>query len=357
MGYNESHMWEEHKIIKIIEKVMPAVVTIVVAEKLEDFEKTLTPEMMADLPKGKDGKTLAIPEELIDIHGLVQVGGGSGFIVDPNGIIVTNKHVVSEAVGEYTVITDDGRKFAAEILTRDPLNDLAILKITAKHLPRLDLGDTSGLKLGQTVIAIGNALGLFKNTVSRGIVSGLSRSVTAQSEPGSPSQEMRGLIQTDAAINPGNSGGPLVDSHGRVIGINAAIISGAHSIGFAIPINAIKRDLRDLKKYGHIRRPLLGLRYVVIDEKLKEKTNLPVEYGALIMGETPHEKGIIPGSPAYEAGIAEHDIVLSINGERINRERTIQDCLEELAVGDVITLEVLRKEQRLSIRVTLAERR
>jgi serine protease Do len=350
-------MWEERKIIKIIQKVMPAVVTIVVSEKLEDFEKTLTPDMMATLPKTKDGKSLAIPEELIDSHGLVQVGGGSGFIVDSKGIIVTNKHVVAEAQGEYTVVLNNGQKFEAEILTRDPLNDLAILKVKAKNLPCVSLGDATSLRLGQTVIAIGNALGLFKNTVSKGIVSGLSRSVTAQSEPGSPSQEMRGLIQTDAAINPGNSGGPLVDSHGRVIGINAAIISSAHSISFAIPINTIKRDLRDLKKYGHIRRPLLGLRYVIIDEKLKDKTNLPVPYGALVIGETPDEKGVIPGSPASEAGVMEHDIVLSIDGERVGRDRTIQDCLEDLNVGDVVSLQVLRKEKELTIRVTLAERK
>ncbi len=349
-------MFGERRTVKVVKRVMPAVVTIVVTEKLADFEKSLTPEMMAELPKRKDGKTLAIPDELIDSRGMVQVGGGSGFVVEPNGVVVTNKHVVSEGA-EYTVLTDDGRKFQAEILTRDPLNDVAILKIDAKNLPCLILGDATTLELGEDVIAIGNALGIFKNTVSRGIVSGLSRSITAQSDPNAPAQEMRGLIQTDAAINPGNSGGPLVDSQGFVIGINAAIVSGAHSIGFAIPINTVKRDLHDLRQFGHIRRPLLGLRYVIIDERLQEKTNLPVDYGALVMGETLHDKGVIPGSPAYEAGVAERDIVLTIDGQKITRDHTIQDALENLAVGDTIELAVLRKIKKLTIKVKLAERK
>ncbi len=350
-------MLGKNRAVEIIKRIMPAVVTIVVAEKLEDFERGLTPEVMADLPKQADGKTLAIPDELIDAHGLVQVGGGSGFIVNPDGIIVTNKHVVGEVNASYSVVLDDGKKFNAEILTRDPLNDVAILKIDGKHLPCLKLGNASNLELGEDVIAIGNALGLFKNTVSRGIVSGLSRSISAQSDPGAPATEMRGLIQTDAAINPGNSGGPLVNMQGLVIGINAAIVAGAHSIGFAIPINTVERDLYDLKKYGRIRRPLLGLRYVVIDDHLQEKTNLPTNYGALIMGESPKDKGVVPGSPAYEAGVAEHDIVLAIDGNKITRERTIQDILETLDVGDSILLDVLRNGKRIELAVKLAERK
>jgi S1-C subfamily serine protease len=350
-------MFGKNRAVDIIKRVMPAVVTIVVTEKLEDFEKTITPEVMATLPKQADGKTLAIPDELIDSHGLVQVGGGSGFIVSANGIVVTNKHVINEANASYTVVTDDGRKYPAEILTRDPLNDVAILKIAAKNLPCLALGNSADLDLGEDVIAIGNALGLFKNTVSRGIVSGLSRSISAEADPGAPATEMRGLIQTDAAINPGNSGGPLVNMEGFVVGINAAIVAGAHSIGFAIPINTVKRDLYDLKKYGHIRRPLLGLRYVIIDDHLQEKTNLPSSYGALVMGESPKDKGVVPGSPAYDAGVLEHDIVLAIDGEKITRDRTVQDVLENLGVGDTITLDVLRDGKNIELTVKLAERK
>lgn len=354
--YNECVMLER-RTIRIIKRAMPTVVSIIVSEKLEDFEKNMTPEVMAELPKSKDGKKLAIPEELVDSHGMIEVGGGSGFIVEADGVIVTNKHVVAESYASYAVLTEDGRKFDAEILSRDPINDVAVLKIKAHDLPFLALGDAAKLELGQTVVAIGNALGVFKNTVSRGIVSGLSRSIVAQADPKAPPQEMRGLIQTDAAINPGNSGGPLVDMHGKVIGINAAIVSGAHSIGFAIPINAVKRDLADLKRYGHIRRPLLGVRYIVIDEHLKEKRRLPVGYGAYVTRETPRDHAVAPGSPAALAGITEKDIILECNGTRIDRDHSIQDALEDLNVGDVLMLKVLRGAKEIMVKVPLAERK
>jgi serine protease Do len=256
------HM-DDKRVIKVIKKVMPSVVSIAIAEKLEDLQK--------QFPKGFNP---TIPDGTVDDRGMVQTGGGSGFIVAENGLILTNKHVVSEKKAEYTVILSDGRTFAATILSRDPVNDVAILKIDAKDLPCVRLGDATKLELGQSLIAIGNALGIFRNTVSVGIVSGLSRSITAQAEPDAPPQEMRGLIQTDAAINPGNSGGPIVDSDGLVVGVNAAIVSGAQSIGFAIPVNAARRDIDDIKKYGRIRRPLLGLRYTMIDKNLKEKMGL-----------------------------------------------------------------------------------
>src|SRR3989344_5979536 len=275
---------EEERAIKTIKRVMPAVVSIVVSKKLKDLEQEIPAELAKDLPKGPDGKA-RIPEELVDTRGMVEVGGGSGFVVREDGIIATNKHVVSEAGAEYVVLRSDGEKFPATILSRDPINDVAILKIEAKGLPIIRLGDSSHLELGERVIAIGNALGIVRNTVSLGIVSGLSRAIQAQADPDAPPQEMRGLIQTDAAINVGNSGGPLVDLEGKVVGINAAIVSGAHSIGFAIPINTVKRDLADLRKYGHIKRPLLGLRYIVIDERLATHKGLPVDYGAWIMRE------------------------------------------------------------------------
>lgn len=349
-------MFDERRTITIVKRVMPAVVSIVVSEKLEDFEKGLTPEMLADLPKSKDGKSLAIPAELLDNHGMIQVGGGSGFIVEESGIIVTNKHVVSQDC-EYAVVLDDGRTFKGEVLARDPMDDIAILRIRAHGLPVIDLGDSADLDLGEDVLSLGNALGIFKSTVSKGIISGLSRAITAQDDPRLPPQEMRGLIQTDAAINPGNSGGPLVNMKGHAIGINAAIVAGAHSIGFAIPINTVKRDLHDLKRYGHIRRPLLGLRYLIIDKRLQERTNLPVGYGALIMGESPRDKGVVPGSPADKAGVKERDIVLGINGLKVDREHTIQDFLENMSVGEIMHLDLLRGEQEISLDVHLAERK
>ncbi|MGC9599636.1 MAG: trypsin-like peptidase domain-containing protein [Minisyncoccia bacterium] len=348
---------DDKRVIATVKKVMPAVVSIAIAKHLEDLEKELPKELYPFIPSSPSGEKLQIPEDLIDKRGMVQVGGGSGFIVDANGLILTNKHVISDPKAEYTVILNDGRRFPSEILSRDPINDVAILKIKAEGLPCLKLGDATKLQLGQSLIAIGNALGVFKNTVSVGIVSGLSRAITAQAEPDAPPQEMRGLIQTDAAINPGNSGGPLVDADGNVVAVNAAIVSGAQSIGFAIPVNAAKRDLDDIKKYGRIRRPLLGLRYMMIDDDTKAKMNLPVNYGALVVRESEHDSAVVPESPAEKAGLKEKDIVLTLNGAKLDRDHPIQDFLENLNVGDEVTLAILRDGKELVTKVSLAERK
>ncbi|MEK9173281.1 MAG: trypsin-like peptidase domain-containing protein [Patescibacteria group bacterium] len=347
----------DEKVISTIKKVMPSVVSIVITKHLEDIEKEIPPDLYPFLPSGPHGPELKIPKELVDKRGMVQVGGGSGFIVEEDGLIITNKHVISDPKAEYTVILNDDRKLSAKILSRDPINDVAILKIETKGLPTVKLGSSSHLNLGQTVIAIGNALGIFKNTVSMGIVSGLSRSISAQADPQSPPQEMRGLIQTDAAINHGNSGGPLVNLEGDAIGINAAIVFGAQNISFAIPINSAKRDLSDLKKYGHIKRPLLGVRYITIDENLKEKMNLPVDYGALVVKETPQDHGVVPKSPAEKAGIKERDIILTLNSRRIDRDHPIQDFLETMNVGDKVDLAVLRGKKEMKMKLVLSERR
>ena len=342
-------------VVETVKNVMPAVVSIVILKSLEKLEKELPLDLMPITPW--NAPELRIPEEMIDEHGMVRIGGGSGFIVDPNGIIVTNKHVIADPEAEYTVILNTGEKYGSEILARDPINDIAILKIKAKNLPVVPLGNSSALELGETTIAIGNALGIFRNTVSAGIVSGLSRSIAAQPDPQSPAQEMRGLIQTDAAINAGNSGGPLVNIGGEAVGINAAMVYGAQNIGFAIPINTVRRDLEDLKKFGHVRRPLLGLRYLIIDETLKHKMSLPADHGALITNQGPHAPGVAPGSPAAHAGIKEKDIVLAYGSEKINTEHTLQDCLENASVGDVVSLTLLRNGKEVTAKVTLAERK
>jgi len=346
----KQNSWE-----KVIEKTMPAIVTVVISKHLNDIEKQIPHDLLPFFPF--NSPKLKIPEEAIDAHGMVKIGSGSGFVVDPKGIVLTNKHVVADKKASYTVITNDNQKFKADILARDPIDDVAILKVTGRNLPIVELGESESLILGQPVLAIGNALGLFKNTVSSGIVSGLSRSISAAVTPKDPSQEMRGLIQTDAAVNPGNSGGPLVDEGGRVIGINTAVVFGAQNLSFAIPINTATRDLNDLKNFGRIKRPLLGLRYVTIDENLKEKLGLPVDYGALVIGHNAREGAVLPDSPAAKAGIKEKDIILESNGEKITKERTIQDCLEEKAVGDYLILKVLRGRRQMEIKTMLAERK
>ncbi|MEK7555641.1 MAG: trypsin-like peptidase domain-containing protein [Patescibacteria group bacterium] len=333
-------------IVQTIKKVMPAVVSILISKHFQEIEKMV-------LPKSK------IPKNQIDGRGMVNVGGGSGFFVDKNGIIVTNKHIIIDPNSEYTIIINDNQKFEAEILARDPVNDVAILQIanSRKNFPTVKLGDSSKLELGEDVIAIGNALGLFKNTVSSGIVSGLSRSIAAKMDSKSPIQEMRGLIQTDAAINPGNSGGPLVNLKGEAIGINVATVFGAENIGFALPINEAKRDLEELKKYGRIKRPFLGIRYILVDENIKNKLNLTVDCGAFVINENPSEKAVVENSPASRAGIKDGDIVLECNNEKINQDKTIQDFLEILEVGDTLKLKILRNKKEFEVKIKLAERK
>ncbi len=350
----------DRRTIKVIKKVMPAVVSIAIAKHLEDLEKEMPKEYYPSIPGGapvNQNHENKIPENMVDHRGMVQVGGGSGFIVEPDGLIMTNKHVISDPKAEYTVILSDGRTFPAKILSRDPINDVAIIKIEAQGLPFLRLGDAAKLELGQSLIAIGNALGVFRNTVSVGIVSGLSRSISAQADPEAPPQEMRGLIQTDAAINPGNSGGPIVDKNGLVVGVNAAIVSGAQSIGFAIPVNAARRDLNDIRKYGRIRRPLLGLRYMMIDEDFQQKMKLSVGYGALVMRESEHDYAVVPESPAAKADVREKDIVLTLNGQKLDRDHPIQDFLETMNVGDEVELLILREGKEMRVKVLLTERK
>ena len=348
---------------QIAKEVMPAVVSIIASKHLKELEKDIPQELAPLLPMKK--KQRDILENLADSRGMVEIGGGSGFIVDEGGIIITNRHVIADPQAEYSIITTTDQKFKAEVIARDPSNDVAILRLHAtditkgpiKKLKSLKLGNSSKANLGESIVAIGNSLGIFRNTVSSGIVSGLSRSIRAQVSPKSPLQEMRGLIQTDAAINPGNSGGPLLNLYGEVIGINAAIVYGAQNIGFAIPINTVKRDLEDLKEFGRIKRPLLGIRYMTIDEKTKDKLNLPIDYGAMIINEDSHTSGIIPNSPASFANLKEGDIITEYNGEKITSEKTIQDFLETAEVGEKIKLTILRGNKKINANLTLLERK
>lgn len=349
---------ETYPAIKTVKKVMPAVVSIIISKARKDVEREFLKIMHEQGQAWEGPGPLPIPPEKIDKHGMVQVGGGSGFIVDASGIILTNKHVISEPHAQYTIILNDNSEYPAEVLARDPLDDVAILRIHPKEkLPTVALGNSDRLDLGQPVLAIGNALGLFKNTVSMGIVSGLSRAISAQADPESVPQEMRGLIQTDAAINPGNSGGPLVNLSGEAIGINAAVVFGAQNINFAIPIRAAERDLRDLKQFGRIRRPLLGLRYLIVTPNIKHLLPVTIEYGAFVTKEHPLDKAIVPGSPAHKAGIKENDIILAWGGKKIDIEHTIQDYLETSEVGEKVVLTVLRRGKTSSIPVTLTERK
>lgn len=347
----------ETKIIKTIEKVLPAVVSIVMAKEI-DVIKSENPYYLNlfGAPVFKEDVQNQIDSANYDEKGRVELGGGSGFIVDKSGLVLTNKHVVLDENASYSVIDSKGNKYEAMVLGRDPINDIAILKINAKNMPFVELEGSDNLKLGQSVVAVGNALGQFQNSVSTGIVSGLSRFITALTDISGHQERLRGLIQTDAAINPGNSGGPLVNLAGKAIGINSAVIFGAQNIGFAIPISQAKKDLISIKEFGRIRRPFLGIRYLILNKKIKEKFNLPVEEGVLAVNEgAPGDFAIIPGSPADKAGIREFDIITHCNKEQISEKRTLEDIMCDHEIGDEITLTVLRDGALLEKTIVLKE--
>ena len=258
---------------------------------------------------------------------------------------------------EYTVILEPKKKYPAKVLARDPINDIAILKINDKNLPYLKLADSSKIELGQEVIAVGNALGEFHDTVSFGIISGLSRFIQATNQLTNQAERLRGLIQTDAAINPGNSGGPLVDMEGQAIGVNTAMVMGAQNIGFAIPINYAKKDLEEVRKYGKIRFPFLGVKYILITKELAEKNKLPVDYGALIVRETLGESPVVKGSAAEKAGLREFDIILEARGEKITPENSLSHILQKCKIGEEIELRVLREKKEQIFKVKLQERK
>jgi serine protease Do len=352
---NEVKIVQEDSVVAdVVERVSPAVVSIIVTKdlpKIEQYYEEYSP--FGDF-FGDDFK-FTIPRYRQNGTEEQEIGGGTGFVVTSDGLIITNRHVVEDEEAKYTVLFNDETKYEAQVLARDSVNDVAILKIDKKDLTAISLGDSTKLKVGQTVIAIGNALGEFRNTVSRGIISGLQRDITASSSFGQ-SEELSGVIQTDAAINPGNSGGPLLNLAGQAIGVNVAIVSGSENIGFALPINDIKAVLESVEKYGRIIRPWIGVRYTMVTQGLMEQNNLPYDYGALVVrGQNTGELAVVPGSPADKAGIVENDIILEINGKKLEGDYTLSKAILEHNVGDRLDLKVYDKGEEKQVSLVLEE--
>jgi S1-C subfamily serine protease len=289
--------------------------------------------------------TLSQEEGLVDRSQNI----GSGFVVDSNGLIVTNQHVVSDTTADYTVITEDGEEYAVEEILRDDFYDVAIVKITlekGEELPALTLGDSDSLLVGQNVIAIGTPLGEYAGSATTGIISGLNRSVTASSGWfGSTSKTYEDVIQTDAAINPGNSGGPLINSLGEVVGINFATTAGADNISFAIPINKVKTRLEEYRTYGKFIRPYLGVSYQMISE-YEALYYTDVVPGALILR-------VEPASPASQAGIERGDIIIKFADQEVNR--SLADIIQEHSVGEKVEVTVVREGKEQTLTVVLGE--
>lgn len=302
---------EESAVISVFEKSSPSVVAIGVTQQVVNVQNTI----------------------------------GTGFVVSKEGIIVTNRHVVSNLDGKYSVVLKNGEKYDIKKIYRDPNLDMAIVQIEARSLIPLPLGDSEKLKPGQTVVAIGNALGKFDNTITTGVVSGLGREVVAGS-PFFGAEQLDDLIQTDAAINPGNSGGPLLNLSSEVIGVNVAVTQGAENIGFAIPINAVKEVVDEFLKTGKISRPFLGISYRIISRDLAILNEVP--QGAYV-------QEVVPNSPASGSGILPGDIITKMDGKGVNTENTIADILKGKKVGDKVSLEIWRDGEIINLTATLAQ--
>ena len=322
---------EESVVIKVAEEVSPSVVTVSAqtpARRVLQFNP-----FGGGISQRIEGGT---PQDI-----------GTGFVVSEDGLVVTNKHVVSVANASYKVITKDGQEYEATQISRDPSNDIAIIKIDASGLKPAPLGDSSNLKVGQFVVAIGTALGGFRHTVTTGVISGLGRGITAGSSFEGYVERLDDVIQTDAAINPGNSGGPLVNSAGQVIGINVAVAQGAQNIGFSIPINVVKEALSQFKQTGKFpAKPYLGVQYQMISQQAAVLNNVP--QGAYVVS-------VIAGSPAESAGMKVNDIIKKFDGQELTEEDTLADAIKKKSPGEAVELEIWRDGETLKLTVTLSE--
>lgn len=331
---------EESVVIDVVKNVGPSVVTIAevipISSRTPSFYDPFSPFR---IPKSTEEDADPKPQDI-----------GSGFLVTSDGLIVTNKHVVSSANVKYQVIVSNDKKYTVEKIYRDPFNDIAILKINPEEnkgqkLIPVEMGDSSKLVVGQFVIAIGTALGEFRNTVTTGVISGLGRGITA-GDGRSLSEQLDNVIQTDAAINPGNSGGPLLNSSGQVIGVNTAVASSGQNIGFALPIDEIKDSIKNFNETGQFSRAYLGVNYRTVSRELAILNEVPE--GAFIQ-----QVGV--DSPADEAGIQRGDIVTKINGDKVTESNDIARIIAKKKVGDTISLTIYRATKTLDLKATLSE--
>jgi len=336
-------VFNQSSIVRVVEKASPSVVSVMATKEVPVIERFYreSPFFGFRIPDMRQRGT----EER-------QIGGGSGFFVNADGMVVTNRHVVVDTDASYTVITHDGKKHEARVIARDSVLDIAILDIDSSSYPHLSFADSRDVKVGQSVIAIGNALGKFEGSVSAGIISGLSRNITAGGIFGQ-TEILEGVIQTDAAINPGNSGGPLLDLNGRVIGVNVAMAQGSENIGFAIPTNDVSAIVDSIKETGEIQRPFLGVRYVKVTEEIQKRFDLPVHTGVLLIGDADYGPAVVPNSPADKAGLQEGDIITAIDGEEITSDRSLAHSIRNKAVNETILVTIIRNGEQITKHITL----
>lgn len=288
-------------------------------------------------------------------YNVQQEGAGTGIIISKDGYVITNKHVVSDTTNSVQIVAADGTQYkSVKFVGADPTNDIAFLKIEGvDNLTPVELGDSSQMQVGQKVVAIGNALGEYQNTVTTGIISALSRPVTA-SDGQNSTETLDDLLQTDAAINPGNSGGPLVNLAGEVIGINTAVVTDAEGIGFAIPVNDVKGMVKTLLATGKVVKPFVGVRYVPVTAAIAKEMNLSVKNGALIYsgdGTTP----IVSGSPAEKAGLRDKDIIVKVDNTHIDSTHPFASVIAQYSPGDVIKITYIRDGKESTVSLTVSQ--
>ncbi|MGB0757014.1 MAG: S1C family serine protease [Patescibacteria group bacterium] len=340
---------QESSTINAVQSVTPSVVSIVVTKEFEQLDdEFFSPfDDFFGFPFDLD-----IPD--FDL-GPQEIGGGTGFVVDADeGFILTNRHVVDDEDAQYTVVTNKGKEYEASVVARDPFNDLAVIQVQSLTLPELSFADSDTLKLGQSVIAIGNSLGEFSNTVTTGVVSGIGRDIIAGGV--GQSERLDNVIQTDAAINPGNSGGPLIDLAGKVVGVNTAVSRQGQLIGFAIPSKEAKKVVESVERYGRIVRPYIGVRYILLNERVAKEEGLNVVEGALIVpGDAPSELGVIPESPAEIAGLVVGDVITKVDGVFVTEETTLANLIQQYTPGDTVILTIISSGTERDVQLTLDE--
>jgi serine protease Do len=334
---------EESVVTKVVEQATPSVVTVSIS-KINIINNNFFPgfDIFGDF-FGMQFPQQQPKEEKIeqDI--------GSGFIISADGLIVSNKHVVSDTSAKYKVVIGKDEVVEVKEIYRDPENDLAILRVDKKDLTPVRLGDSDKLKVGQTVIAIGTALGEFRSTVTKGVISGLGRGITA-GNPFEGSERLENVIQTDAAINPGNSGGPLFSSAGEVIGVNVAVTQGAQSIGFALPINLVKDSINNFKTTGGFERPYLGVSYQMISRQAALLNEVPA--GAYV-------RGVVENGPAAKVGVKVGDIITEIDGVKLvdNKDVSIVSLINKKKIGDEVTIKLWRDKAEVNLKARLEKRK
>lgn len=341
---------EESPIIDVVHRAEPAVASVIISKDLPVIER-----YYEEVPFGNGGTSIRLPRIRQRGTELQEIGGGTAFFITEDGLMLTNKHVVSDPDATYTVILNDGRTLGAQVVARDFLTDIALLKVPGTGYPSLELSANDEPILGQSVVAIGNALAEFRNTVSVGVISGLQRTITAGNPAEGTLERLSRIIQTDAAINEGNSGGPLLDLSGKVIGMNTAVASQAQNIGFAIPVDDLRRVVESYREYGRIVRPYLGVRYASLTEDLAQEHGLSYDYGVLISGGPGEEPPIVAGSPADRAGLRAGDLILEADGQKLTPDIALGDIIQRKKPGDILQLRVVRDGRETAIDVRLEE--